>query len=175
MNNWEILNHSIVYQDDMLSIGKRDVKLGNNSIHKFTNIYTKNWVNAVVLTEDNKVVLVKQNRNAALKQTLEIPGGRVNQQEDFLESCKREVLEETGYSSDNWEFLGEILPNPNLFSNKLVSYICYNAKKVSNQNLDPAEEIEVELFSIDEIKEMLLHNKIDAALSIAPLSLGLFL
>ena len=63
-----------------------------------------NWVNAIAVTEEGKVILVRQYRHAADLISLEIPGGVIDGDEKPEDAIKRELQEETGYTfkTVNW-------------------------------------------------------------------------
>src|SRR5690349_9423583 len=67
---------------------------------------------AFALTEENKVLLVKQYRHPIAEVSLETPGGFVDEGEDFVAAMKRELLEETGYEFSGVEYLGKFAANP---------------------------------------------------------------
>src|ERR1700741_5284910 len=62
-----------------------------------------NWVNAVAITENNTVLMVRQYRHAAGIASLEIPGGVIDGNELPEEPIRRELMEETGYRFDGIE------------------------------------------------------------------------
>ncbi len=70
------------------------------------------WVSVVALTSDNKMVLVKQYRHGLGVESIELPGGVVDAGEDAETAGRRELLEETGYEFERYEYLGKISPNP---------------------------------------------------------------
>ena len=123
-----------------------------------------NWVNAVAITEDNKVLMVHQYRHAAEIVSLEIPGGVIDPGEEPQQAMRRELLEETGYQFDDFELLTVVYANPSTANNHTYCYLARGGKKVQDQHLDEQEEIVVEEFTIAEIKDLLLNNKIAQAL-----------
>jgi len=123
-----------------------------------------NWVNAVAITEDNKVLMVHQYRHAAEIVSLEIPGGVIDSGEKPEEAMRRELLEETGYQFDDIELLSVVYANPSTANNHTYCYLAKGGKKVQEQNLDEQEDIVVEEFTIAEIKDLLLNNRIAQAL-----------
>ena len=109
--------------------------------------------------------MVRQYRHALGETIMEIPGGCVDDTDPSLQAAiERELLEETGYTFTSYEYIGKISPNPSTNDNLMHMYIARGGKKVQEQQLDHNEEIEVYLFSIDEIKQMLKENKILQAL-----------
>jgi ADP-ribose pyrophosphatase len=131
------------------------------------------WVNAVALTEDNKILMVRQYRQAAEIISLEIPGGVVDDGESPEQAIRRELLEETGYLFDDIEFLCSVYPNPSTGNNQAFTYLARGGKKVQEQSLDDQEEIIVEQYTILEIKQLLAGNKIAQAMHCTGLFYGL--
>jgi len=123
-----------------------------------------NWVNAVALTEDNKVIMVYQYRHAAEIVSLEIPGGVIEEGESPTEALRRELLEETGYAFSNFELLCTVYANPSTANNQTYCYLARGGKKVQEQSLDGQEEIVVATFTIAQVKQLLADNKIAQAL-----------
>src|ERR1700743_2196939 len=128
-----------------------------------------NWVNAVAITEDNKVLMVYQYRHAAGIVSLEIPGGVIDDGELPEQALRRELLEETGYQFDDFELLSTIYGNPSTADNQTFCYLARGGRKVQEQKLDEQEELIVETFSIAEVKQLLFDNKISQALHCAGL------
>ena len=126
-----------------------------------------NWVNIVALTEANQVIIVKQYRHGSDSVTLEIPGGAVDFGEDTLTAGRRELLEETGYTCESLELIGKVNPNSAFMTNSCTTYLAKNCVKTNEQNLDHLEEIDVELYELSEIKNMIKDGKIDHSLVIS--------
>jgi ADP-ribose pyrophosphatase len=123
-----------------------------------------NWANAVALTEDNKIIMVRQYRHAANIVSLEIPGGVIEEGEDPEAGMLRELLEETGYEFDSIELISTVYANPSTANNKTFCYLAKGGKKVQEQSLDEHEELIVEEYTIAEVKQLLADNKIAQAL-----------
>lgn len=123
-----------------------------------------NWVNAVAITDEGKVLMVKQYRHAAGIVSLEIPGGVIDGDETPEHAMRRELLEETGYQFDEIELLCTVYANPSTANNHTYCYLARGGKKVQEQSLDEHEHIVVEQYTIDEIKQLLAENKIAQAL-----------
>ena len=118
------------------------------------------WVTALALTEENKVVMVRQYRHALGETILEIPGGCVDDTDKSLEDAiARELLEETGYSFKKYDYLGKISPNPSTNDNWMHMFLATGGVKTAEQNLDHNEEIEVYILSIEEVKQLLKENE----------------
>lgn len=132
-----------------------------------------NWVNAVALTADNEVIMVRQYRHAGDIISLEIPGGVIDGDEKPEDAVRRELLEETGYSFQTITLIATLYPNPATANNVTYTYLLTGGIKTQEQHLDEHEILNVEKYSISEIKQLLLENKIDQSLHASALFYGL--
>ncbi|WP_423149585.1 NUDIX hydrolase [Rubrolithibacter danxiaensis] len=132
------------------------------------------WVNAVALTENNEVIIIKQYRHAAEEVITELPGGCIDPGETPEEAVKRELLEETGYAFTAIEPLVTLYANPSTSKNKTYSFIATGGKKIQEQHLDGREEIIVDIVSLDEFKRLLLENKFAQALHASAIFYALY-
>ncbi len=133
-------------------------------VHDYYVLEYPNWVNAVAITADNKVLMVRQYRHAAGIVSLEIPGGVIEDGEEPELAMRRELLEETGYEFTDIELISTVYANPSTANNKTFCYLAKGGKKVQEQNLDENESLIVEQYTIEEVKQLLANNHIAQAL-----------
>lgn len=120
----------------------------------FVVINPPDWVNVIALTPDHQIVLVKQFRYGLDDFTLEIPGGMIDQGEDYLVAGVRELREETGFEGGDARLLGSVDPNPAIQSNRSHLIMVTDAKPTAAIAWDPDEEIEVSLRPVDEVLKL---------------------
>jgi ADP-ribose pyrophosphatase len=166
LNKWTTLESDYHFKTPFGNLRKDKCRLPDGSVinEYYVNEYS-DWVNAVVLTEDHQVVLVEQYRHAGEGFFLEIPAGKVEENESSEDAVLRELKEETGYTSNRKpEKLGEYMVNPATQTNKVITYLIRGAFKDSVQNLDTTEEIRVHLYNFGEFGRLLRESKIDTQL-----------
>lgn len=109
----------------------------------FFVIRSADWVLALPITTDGKIVMVRQWRFGNEALSLEPPGGVRGPDEDPLNTAARETLEETGYAHGKAISLGQAAPNPAIQSNRIHFVLLENVRNGSPRALDEHEEIEV--------------------------------
>jgi ADP-ribose pyrophosphatase len=138
-----------------------------NKSHDFYVIESRDWINIIPITPDERVVMVKQYRHGSREITLEIPGGIVDPGDTPQGAAARELLEETGYQSENCVQIGEVNPNPAIFSNRCFTFLARKVKKVADPTPDQAEDIETILVPLVDIPELIRQGKIDHSIVVA--------
>ncbi|MFN8289474.1 MAG: NUDIX hydrolase [Chitinophagaceae bacterium] len=159
---WKTLSSEYLFNDRWFKVRKEVCETPEGKIVDPYYVYEfPTWVGAVPVTEDGKVVMVKQYRHALGEVCIEIPGGCVDDtDQSFEEAVAREIREETGYAFTSYEYLGRISPNPSTNNNLLHMFLARGGKKVTEQQLDGNEEIEVVLLSVEELRQLLRDHQI---------------
>jgi ADP-ribose pyrophosphatase len=159
---WQTVSSEYLFDDTWLR-ARKDTCLRSDGkiVTPYYVMEYPTWVTGLALTEDEKVVLVKQYRHALGEVCIEIPGGCVDDTDPTLdEAIQREMLEETGYKFDTVTYLGRTSPNPSTNQNLMHMYLLQGGKLVQEQELDHNEDIEVMLVSLAELSGMLERNEI---------------
>jgi ADP-ribose pyrophosphatase len=138
----------------------------NHQEAPFYILESNDWVNVIPVTEDGEVLLIRQFRFGIEEVTLEIPGGIVDVGFTPLEAGRKELLEETGYASDRWDYLGVVHPNPAFLNNRCHTFLARDVKKIAEIELEESEEIEVLQVPFGKIKELIGEGVISHSLVI---------
>ena len=140
------------YQDTML--------IPNGNTEKWDLIDHKGAAAVVAVLEDGKLLMVRQYRNALDRETLEIPAGGLNGRvEPTAEAARRELEEETGYVCEHMELLNTIYTTVAFCNERIDIYLARNLKR-GRQHLDENEFLNVEVHSLEELKQMIFEGRI---------------
>src|SRR5690349_3525125 len=173
--NWKILSSEYLYKATWFTIRKDICETPDGKIIDPYYVYEfPTWVSALAITEDNKVIMVRQYRHAIEETIIEVPGGCVDDtDENYQAAIARELMEETGYSFKQFNYLGKVSPNPSTNNNWMHMFLATGGVKVKEQQLDHNEDIEVVIMEIDELKQLIEENKIVQALHVCTIMYGL--
>lgn len=139
------------YQDTM------EFSNGNHETWDFVD--HKGAAAMVAVTDDKKLVMVRQYRNALEQEMLEIPAGGKNPDESMQQAAVRELLEETGYQAKNSKYLLSIRTTI-AFCNERIDIYKADHLSMQHQHLDENECVTVEEYSLDELLLMIREGKI---------------
>ncbi|WP_245957359.1 NUDIX hydrolase [Chitinophaga flava] len=173
--DWTLLSSEYLFRDNWLTARKdRCLTPQGNIVEPYYVLEYSDWVNAVALTEDNQVIMIRQYRQGVGRTLLEIPGGTMDKTDPSPEfAMERELLEETGYAFKELIPMGKVAANTASSNNYTHMFLATGGRKVKEQDLDDNEEIEVVLMSIPEVQQLLMDNKIIHSLHVTGLCYAL--
>lgn len=163
------LDRELVFAGHILDVYQDTVQVPNGNVVKWDFIGHKGAAAVVPVTEDGKILMVRQYRNALDRYTLEIPAGGLNgADEPTKDAAARELEEETGYRSEDLELLITIRTTVAFCNEKIDIYVAKNLIP-SKQNLDEDEYINVESYTIDELTQKIFTGEMEDSKTVAAL------
>ena len=166
----ERIGRSLVHKGTIIDLYCDRMILPDGKEENFDFISHKGAAAIVPVLEDGRIIMVRQYRNCIDSYTLEIPaGGRNGADEPTLDCAYRELEEETGYRTEkeNIEFLLSLYTTVAFCNEKIDIYLARKELVKTSQNLDDDEFIDVEIYSVDELTQMIYDGKIVDAKTIA--------
>ncbi len=162
---WSEVSRRLMYAGRIFSIFQATRQSpGDGRTFAFDIVDCPDWVNVVALTGSGAVVLIQQYRAGTRTITTEIPGGTVDPGESPRQAAERELREETGYESEDWELIGRVEPNPAFQTNTTFTFLARNARRTGPQRLDDTEMIEVEERPLADLPSLVADGTITHAL-----------
>lgn len=185
---WEEVSTEHIVQDEWIDFRRSKYRFPDGTeFEPYYSYSRRDYVVIVASDEEEKYICVRQFRQGIGEVTTEFvagglertdgkeyrsgalengaaaqdnnAGGAPGASEDALEAAKRELMEESGYASDEWTHLLTIPSNATIADNYAYLYCAKNCRKVSGQHLDETEFLNVELHSKDEIEELIRTGK----------------
>ena len=159
---WKQLKSEKLIDNRWLTVRKDQVELPNGLIiDDFYSVTISDAAAIVAIDESGNIILKKEFKYATGEELIEIPAGMFEPNEtDGLLVAKRELLEETGYTSDEWTYLGATVESSSKLTNHMHIYMATGCRKVADQNLDSTEDIEVMVVPMNKAVEMIMSNEI---------------
>ena len=147
------------FEGRIIKVLRDTVELENGKTSAREVVCHNGGVCVAALTEQNEVLLVRQFRYPYKEVLLELPAGKLEKGEDPIEAVKREQMEETGTTGENYISLGKLYPSPGYCGEIIRIWACRVAQK-GEMHLDEDEFLEVERIPLDKAVEMVLNNEI---------------
>lgn len=166
MDKWKTSKSEYIHKSPFGNIRKDKCELPNGIVidDYYVNEYS-DWVNAVVITKENQIVLVEQYRYAGKDFFFEVPAGKREGNETHEEGLIREIREETGFISLRKPILlGEFMVNPATQNNKVITFLMLDAFKEFEQDLDDTEEINIKLIDFEDMGNLIRTKQINTQL-----------
>ncbi|HKL13174.1 MAG TPA: NUDIX hydrolase [Halanaerobiales bacterium] len=155
----KILNSNYIYEGTILNLRKDKVKLFDEHETYREVVEHSGGVAIIPVTEEGNILMVKQYRIAVDEIVLELPAGKLEEDEDVKLCAVRELEEETGYRPTDIKELFHFYTTPGYSSEKLHLFIA-NGLKYFGQNLDQGEYIEIVELSPNKIIPNIINGKI---------------
>ena len=166
---WEEISREHIVQDEWIDFRRSAYRYPDGRVFEPYYSYSRRDYTVIVASdEDGKYLCVRQFRQGIKEVTTEFPAGGIERNdgkeygsreeaETALACARRELQEETGYTSDEWTHLLTIPSNATIADNYAYVYLAQNCRKISCQHLDETEYLDVKLLTGEEI-EALIHQ-----------------
>lgn len=152
---WDVLHEEVHADCKIYQVYKQHCRHSQNGKKgDFYVIKADDWVQALPLTEDGRLIMVRQYRFGLRDLFWEVPGGMLHCAEGPIMGARRELREETGYDASSGYEIAMAYPNPAIQSNKTHFVLLRGCTYQGEPSWDTHEEIQVSLMPLDEVFRM---------------------
>lgn len=149
----------------------RDVEFAPGApVQTYHSVAQADYISILALTPAQQIPLVRQYRPALETMTWELPAGMVDDAEDPVETCRRELLEETGFPALSVRPLGTFSPCPGRLSNLIHSFFVTAGERLADHPVEAG--IEVKLVTPAELAALIKSGGFDAQQQLGTLMLA---
>ena len=174
MKSWQTISSKIVHKNPWYHVRHDQIIRPDGQPGNYYVVETGGPSIFIVAINDNKILLVGQERYTNGTFSWEIPGGNSDGQ-DLLVAAKRELREETGYTANNWTAVGQGFVMNGVCGEKSYFFVASNLTQ-TGQNEQLEEGIsQQKWFGMDEIKQMIKENVITDNQSIVAITKAILL
>ena len=163
------LNRELKFKGKIIDFYQDTMEINGDHTVLWDFIKHKGAAAVVPVMPDGRILMVRQYRNALDRYTLEIPAGALDEvDEPGIRCASRELEEETGYRSENLEWLINLRTTVAFCNERIEVYVARDLIQ-SKQHLDEDEFIELKAYTIDELKEKIFSGEIEDAKTVSSL------
>lgn len=160
-----LVSSELIFNGNILQLYVNQLKLESGQVVDREILHHQPATAILAVTNENKVLLVKQYRPAIVEAIYEIPAGILDYledgTEDALTGAARELEEETGYQANNWEHLASFYVTPGYLNEEILLYFATDLTKVDNPlPQDEDEDVTLYEFTREEIRVMIESGEI---------------
>ena len=161
---WKTIKSETVIEDYHVTVKKNAVQLPDGAlINDFYTVTIPDAAMVAAITPEGKILLKTEFRYAVGEDVIECPAGMFEKDEnDPLTVAKRELLEETGYTSDSWTYLGSTLESTSKLTNRMHLFLAKDCVQTCGQHLDANEHLTVTEVYLDTAVGMVMNGSISA-------------
>lgn len=161
---WKTIKSETVIEDYHVTVKKNEVQLSDGAvIDDFYTVTIPDAAMVAAITADGKILLKTEFRYAVGEDVIECPAGMFEKDEtDPLTVAKRELLEETGYTSNSWTYLGSTLESTSKLTNRMHLFLAKDCVQTCGQHLDANEHLTVTEVYLDTAVGMVMNGSINA-------------
>jgi ADP-ribose pyrophosphatase len=156
------ISSETVFKGRLLHVVRDEVELPNGKRTTREGILHPGAVVVIPFLDETTLIMERQYRYMPDQIFLELPAGKLDPQEDHFLCAQRELLEETGYKADNWEFLTTLHPAIGFADEEMALYAATDLTLMST-NRDPDEFLEIVEIKLSDALSMIKKGEISDA------------
>ncbi len=172
--SWQVLEERRILEHPYVNVIFQKILLPDGQIiPDWPIIQTRNYVNALVVDGAGRAMILEGYKHGHGNSNWQVLGGYLEAGEDPFQAVKRELLEETGYSSDEWRHLGSFTVDANRHVGTGHFFLAQGVHKVAEPDHDDLEEFIIRWVSLADLRQALFDGRVAIASYAINIALGL--
>jgi ADP-ribose pyrophosphatase len=161
---WIILNEEKVLDHPYVNVTYQSIQLPDGRIiPDWPMIQTRDYVNALVLNESGQIMILKGYKHGHGRSSWQVLGGYLEPGEDPEQAVQRELLEETGYQSDQWQHLGSFTIDANRHVGTGHFFLARDARRVAAPDHADLEQFAIDWVNVEVLQQALFDGRVAIA------------
>ncbi|NEX61858.1 NUDIX domain-containing protein [Noviherbaspirillum galbum] len=150
---------AVAYEGHFLKVQKDTIRLPDGKTTKREYIKHPGAVVVLPVFDDGSILLERQFRYPLRQVFIEYPAGKIDPGEESLACAKRELLEETGYTATEWQFVCTI-HNAIAYSDEHLDIFLARGLTAGDAKLDEGEFLETFKATLPEMLQWIREGKV---------------
>jgi len=159
---WEILKNDLIYEaSPWIKVSVQQVRLPDGKVvDDYHRVKMPEYAVVLARTSDGRMIMERQYKHGVGRVSLMLPGGLIELGEEPLAAVKRELVEETGYVSENWHSFGSFVANANYGCGKAHIFEAQHATLIQPPDSGDLEEMNILLMKPEELIQAIKDGEI---------------
>ncbi len=172
--HWEILATTPVLSHPFLTVTMTQVRLPDGRIiDDWPIVHMRDYIAVFAVDQQRRALVLEGYKHGLGRSSWQVVAGYVETNEKPLETAKRELREETGYESDQWEHLGSFVVDLNRHGGTGHIYLARNVSRTQEPTDDDLERVTLKWASLAEIEDALRDGRVAGMSHAVTISLAL--
>jgi ADP-ribose pyrophosphatase len=163
---YKVIKKTVAFQNPWWKYCHDQIELPSGKSGEYHYVLTHGSAMVLPINESGKLLLVRQYRYTGDRDSLEFPSGGVKEESTWDETAKDELIEETGFSAGQMDFVGSFNPCNGLVNEICRVYIARNLHFVGSHP-DETESFEIVALSMAELEALIQNGTIWDGMTLA--------
>lgn len=172
-NGWQTLSSEDVYETPWIKVRRDEVVTPSKKHLTYSVVALKHPSAYIVAVNDSDEILLQYNYKYPVgRYVWSLPAGHSDEGETLLGAAKRELLEETGLESNDWQSLGKTHQANGTSNMPGEVFMARNVRLVSDERDEAEDIVEQKFFPQSTLEDFIRQGKIDEGVVVAALYLA---
>lgn len=161
--SWEVLDEQIIMDQPFVTVAVETLQgADKQQTIKWPKIYTQDYVNALVLNEQQEALILEGYKPGTGRVNWQIVAGSIDAGEDPLAAVQRQLLAETGYRTDEWSYLGSYVVDANRHVGVGHFFCAQKVRLAAEPQSYPLDDVVMRWVSLKDLRYALLDGRLGA-------------